>query len=166
MCLCLLGFVSCGPKKPTAAQVDQYMENLSLRLNMSKDAYMRFINTLPKEQNSIGASASQTVLELSIKNLKEERQLLDHIEPFKADEDTKTKSESLKQAAAAIIDTYIDGAGKELSAVCSALKQGNIASSPEVEKLLGDFEQRLHQPYEAYGNIQEELARAYGISLY
>ena len=161
-----ISLFSCGPKRPSAEQVDQFMENLSLRLNMSKEHYMRFVNTLPQEQNVVAGSMAQTVLDFSTKGLKEERRLIDQYEPFKSDEDTKAKSEALKQAAIAIIDTYIDGSSKEMQEVVSAIKKGKVASSPEVGKQLGEFESRLNTTYDAYDKIQTELAKAYNITLY
>lgn len=152
---------SCGPKRPSTEQVDQYMENLSLRLNMSKDHYMRFVNTLPQEKNMMAAAMSQTVLDLSAKNLKEERQLIDKYTPFEADAETKAKSEALKQAAIGIIDTYIDGTEKEMKEVIAAIKQGKTGSSPEIGSLLGQFETRLNGKYDTYGTIQAELAKVY-----
>lgn len=161
----LIGMFSCGPKRPSAEQVDTFMENLSLRMNMTKDNYMRFVNTLPEKNDIMSGTVVKTTHEFILKGMKEERELINACKPF-ADESTKAKSEALKQAAIDVIDTYIDGSGHELADVKTIISQGKTSHSPEVSDLLRAFETRLNAKYEAYSKIQADLAKDFGITVY
>ncbi len=162
----LTGMFACGPKRPSAAQVDTFMENLSLRMNMTKDNYMRFVNTLPEKQDIVSGTVVKATHELISKEMKKERELINACKPFDADESAKTKSEALKQAAGDVIDTYIDGSEHELAEVKTIISQGKTSHSPEVSDLLKAFETRLSAKYEAYGKLQADLAKDFGITVY
>ncbi len=162
----LIGMFSCGPKRPSAEQVDTFMKNLSLRMNMTKDNYMRFVNTLPEKNDIMSGTVVKTTHEFILKGMKEERELINACKPFDADESTKAKSEALKQAAIDVIDTYIDGAGHELADVKTMVSQGKTSRSAEVSDLLKAFETRLNAKYEAYSKIQADLAKDFGITVY
>lgn len=164
--LSLIGLFSCGPKRPSAEQVDTFIESLSLRMNMTKDHYMRFVNTLPEKSDIMSGTITQTTHEFILKGMKEERELINACKPFDADESAKTKSEALKQAAIDVIDTYIDGANHELADVKTIISKGKTSHSPEVSDLLKTFETRLNTKYEAYSKIQADLAKDFGITVY
>lgn len=162
----LIGMFSCGPKRPSAEQVDTFMESLSLRMNMTKDNYMRFVNTLPEKHDIMSGTIVKTTHELISKEMKKERELIKACKPFEADESAKAKSEALKQAAIDIIDTYIDGTTHELEQVKTIVSQGKTSHSPEVSDLLQTFETRLNSKYEAYSKLQVDLAKDFGITVY
>ncbi len=162
----LIGMFSCGAKRPSAEQVDTFMENLSLRMNMTRDNYMRFVNTLPEKNDIMSGTVVKTTHEIILKGMKEERGLINACKAFEADESAKAKSEALKQAAIDVIDTYIDGAEHELADVKTIISQGKTSRSPEVSDLLKRFETRLNAKYEAYSKIQADLAKDFGITVY
>lgn len=162
----LIGMFSCGAKRPSAEQVDTFMENLSLRMNMTKDNYMRFVNTLPEKNDMMSGTIVKTTHELISKEMKKERELINACKPFDADESAKAKSEALKQAAIGVIDTYIDGSEHELADVKTLITQGKTSHSPEVSDLLRAFETRLATNYEAYSKLQADLAKEFGITIY
>lgn len=135
-------------------------------MNMTKDNYMRFVNTLPAKHDIMSGTIVQTTHEIILKGMKEERELINACKTLEADESAKAKSEALKQAAIEVIDTYIDGANHELEEVKTIVSQGKTSQSPEVSELLKKFETRLNAKYEAYSNIQADLAKDFGITLY
>lgn len=162
----LIGLFSCGPKRPSAEQVDTFMENLSLRMNMTKDHYMRFVNTLPEQHDIMSGTIVKTTHEFISKEMQNERELINACKPFEADESAKAKSEALKQAAIDVIDTYLDGATHELEQVKTLVSQGKTGRSPEISDLLQTFELRLSSKYEAYSKLQTDLAKDFGITVY
>lgn len=162
----LMILFSCGPKRPKAAEVQSFMEELSMRLNTTKDYYQQFVRTLPQDGQVVPGKVMNHVHALALKHIQEEAELIRQCKTFETDQPSKEKSEALKQAAIAIADTYLDGATKELAEVTTILSEENTNHSEEVKELMKAFELRLAPVYEAYGKRQDALAKEFDITIY
>lgn len=162
----LLVLFSCGPKRPEPAEVQSFMTELSLRLNTTKDYYLEFVRTLPEDDHIVPGNVLKSVHALAIKHIHEEAELIRQCKPFETDQPSKEKSEALKQAAIAIVDTYLDGATKELAEVTTILSEKSTMHSAEVKELMKAFELRLAPTYETYGKRQDALAKEFDITIY
>lgn len=162
----LLMLFSCGPKRPEPAEVQSFMAELSMRLNTTKDYYLQFVRTLPEDGHVVPGSVLKSVHALMLRNIQAEAELIRQCKTFETDQPSKEKSEALKQAAIAIVDTYLDGATKELAEVTFVLSEDNINHPEKVKELMKAFEVRLAPAYEVYGKRQDALAKEFDITIY
>ncbi len=162
----LFVLISCGPEKPNAGQVDDFIEQLILRMDMTRHSYENFVNNIPEKHDGLSRGMIVTIYDLMYTQMKRERPLAEEVMPFEADDFARKKSLALKQAALTVIDTYIEGASTELSEIKTLISEGKTINSVEVQNLFLIFEGRLQSAYDAFGKIQQELANAYAITLY
>jgi hypothetical protein len=161
-----LAISGCGPKRPSVGQVDAFMENLIMRMDMTKNAYNTFINSIPEEENMVAASIMPTMFKVMGDQMEENRKFIGEHKTFEADDSTKIRSEALKKAAIDVVDTYIDGTKNEIDEIKKLASRGRTQGDPEIIELLDKFESRLVPKYEAFAKIQKELSKDFGIILY
>lgn len=164
--LSAMTLVSCKEKRPSAKDVDTFMESLTLRMDLSKHSYDNYINSIPQQHDIISRGMTVTLFDLMVKQIGEERTKIDACKTFEADEFTKEKSIALKASATDIIDAFLDGGKQEIGQVKTLVSQGQTISSPDVIRLIDQFEARMKTKYEAFGKLQKELAQAYDITVY